>query len=249
MGIVDIVLRRDFKELRQTNAFRIMVIASAVITIACAVGVSIALSRQAWLREEAARPLIELIVGLITYFITLFVLISFIWAFASLPIVKEKVNGNIECLLATPLSPKKLWMGKCLAILLPGYAISVITTLVVVLVVNFTTIIPALGYFVLPVPVLLTGFVINPILFFGLLSFMVLISLANNTDIAIAPSFIIGFGLMMGLPIGIGTGIINLASWAFALWYFVSAVIMWIVVGYLSRLLTKENIVLSSKGG
>jgi ABC-2 type transport system permease protein len=246
---VDIILRRDFKELRQTNAFRIMVIMSAVITIACAVGVSIALGKQAWLREEAARPIVELIIGLITYFLTLFVLISFIWAFASLPIVKEKVNGNIECLLATPLSPKELWMGKCLAILLPGYALSGIVTLVVVLAVNLTSIMPVAGYFVLPVPVLLTGFVINPLLFFGLLSFMVLISLANNPDLAIAPSFVIGFGLMMGLPIGIATGAINLASWTFALWYFVGAVIMWAVVFYLLRLLTKENIVLSSKGG
>jgi hypothetical protein len=52
----------------------------------------------------------------------------------------------------------------------------------------------------------------------------------------------------MGLPIGIATGVINLASWTFTLWYFVGAVIIWGVVGYLTRLLTKENIVLSSKG-
>jgi hypothetical protein len=189
-----------------------------------------------------------LIIGLITYFLTLFILISFIWAFSGLPITKEKVNGNIECLLATPLSPRELWMGKCLAIILPAYAVSVIATLLVVLAVNFITIIPVADRFVLPVPVLLTGFVINPLLFFGLLSFMVIISLANNPDIAIAPSFIIGFGLMMGLPIGIATGVINLASWTFTLWYFVGAVIIWGVVGYLTRLLTKENIVLSSKG-
>jgi hypothetical protein len=248
LGIINLVLRRDFNELRQTNAFRILVIVSAVITVACAVGVSIALSKQAWLGEEAARPIVELIIGLITYFLTLFILISFIWAFSGLPITKEKVNGNIECLLATPLSPRELWMGKCLAIILPAYAVSVIATLLVVLAVNFITIIPVADRFVLPVPVLLTGFVINPLLLFGLLSFMVIISLANNPDIAIAPSFIIGFGLMMGLPIGIATGVINLASWTFTLWYFVGAVIIWGVVGYLTRLLTKENIVLSSKG-
>jgi uncharacterized membrane protein len=75
-----------------------------------------------------------------------------------------------------------------------------------------------------------------------------LFSLANNPEIAIAPSFIVGFGLMMGLPIGIATGAINLASWSFTFWYFVGTVIVWSVVGYLSRLLSKENIVLSSKG-
>ena len=245
---MSIVLWRDFRELRQTTAFRVMVILSAVITIGIAVGTVVALSKAEWLGEEAARPWLELIMGLIVYFLPLFVLIAFIWAFASLPITKEKVNGNIECLLATPLSPTALWMGKSLAIFLPGFVISVVATLVVVLAVNFTTITPATGDFVLPAPVLLIGFLINPLLFFGLLLFIVLFSLANNPDLAIAPSFLVGFGLMIGIPLGVATGAIDLASWSFSLWYLAGAIIIWAVVCCLSRLLTKENIVLSSKG-
>lgn len=248
MRAVSIVLRRDFHELRQTNAFGIMVILAGVVTVAGAAGISIALGRQAWLGEEAARPWLELIMGLVAYFLPLLILIAFIWAFAGLPIVREKVNGNIECLLATPLNPGALWMGKCLAIFLPGFGISVIATLLVVLAVNLTTINPATGYFVLPAPALVTGLIINPLLFFGLLAFMVLLSLASNPDIAIAPSFLLGFGLMIGLPLGIALGAINLASWPFALWYLAGTAVGWAVVGYLSRLLTKENIVLSSKG-
>jgi len=191
---------------------------------------------------------LELTISLVAYFLPFLILMAFIWAFATLPIVKEKINGNIECLLATPLNPGALWMGKCLAIFLPGFVISVISTLLVLLVVNLITIYPATGDFVLPVPAILTSFITNPLLLFGLLAFIVLFSLASNPDIAIAPSFIVGFGLMMGLPIGIATGAINLVSWTFAIWYFVSMAIVWAVVGYLSRLLSKENIVLSSKG-
>jgi len=176
------------------------------------------------------------------------ILLAFVWAFASLPVIREKINGNIECLLATPITPAALWMGKCLAIFLPGFALSVMSTLIVVLTINLTAINPAAGCFVLPVPSLVTGFIINPLLFFGLLAFIVLFSLANNPDIAIAPSFIVGFGLMMGLPIGIATGAIDLASWTFALWYLGGAVIICAVVLYLSRMLTRQNIVLSSKG-
>ncbi len=244
---MNIIFRRDFRELTQTNAFRIMVIVAIVITIAAAAGISIVLSRQGWLGEEIARPLLELILSLVAYFLPLLILLAFIWAFASLPITKEKVNGNIECLLATPLNPGAIWIGKCLAIFLPGFVISVFALLSVLVVVNLITISPATGYLVLPIPALVTGFIINPMLFFGLLAFIVLFSLANNPDIAIAPSFIVGFGLMMGLPIGIATGAINLASWAFTLWYFIGTVIVWAVVGYLSRLLSKENIVLSSR--
>ena len=248
MRRMSIVLRRDLRELQQTNAFRIMVIISAVITIGGAVGVSIALSRQEWLRAEAAKPLLGLIMGLIVYFIPLLVLISFIWAFASLPITKEKVNGNIESLLVTPLSPKAIWIGKGLAIFLPGFVIAVVSTLVVVLAVNFAAIMPATGNFFLPAPVLLTGFLFNPLLFFGLLSFIVLFSLVSNPETAIAPSFLLGFGLMIGVPLGVATGAINLASWSFSLWYLAGAIVTWAVVCYLSRRLTKENIVLSSKG-
>lgn len=248
MRTMSIIIRRDFREFRQTNAFRIMTIVTAAVTVAAVVGISIALGRQAWLGEEAASPLLELIISLIAYFLPLLVLMAFIWAFASLPIIREKINGTIECLLATPINPGALWMGKSLAIFLPGFGISVILTLIVVLGVNLIAVNPATGHFVLPAPALVAGFIINPLLFFGLLAFIVLFSLANNPDIAIAPSFIVGFGLMMGLPIGIATGAINLASWTFALWYLAGTVIVWAVIGYLSRLLTRQNIVLSSKG-
>jgi len=245
---VSIVLGRDLKELRETNAFRIIVIISAVIAVGAAAGISIALGRQEWLGEGEASPWLELIMGVVAYFVPLFVLMAFIWAFASLPVTQEKVNGNIESLLATPLSPKSLWMGKSLAIFLPGFIVSVVVTLVVVLSVNLSVINPATGDFVLPTQVLLIGFIINPLLFLGLLSFIILFSLANNPDIAIAPSFIIGFGLMIGIPLGIATGVVDLASWSFALWYLGGAIVIWMAVCYFSRLLTKENIVLSSKG-
>lgn len=249
MRRMSIVLQRDSRELRQTKAFRIMVIVFAVVTTGTAVVASIALSRAEWLGVEAARPVLLLIMGLIVYFLTLSVLMTFIWVFAHLLVTKEKVNGNIESLLATPLSPRAIWMGKSLAIFLPGFAISTVSTLVVVLAVNLVTIAPATGDFVLPAPVLLTGFLTNPLLFFGLLSLIILLSLANNPDIAIMPSFLAGFGLTIGIPLGVATGAIDLVSWSFALWYLAGAIVIWAAVSYLSRLLTRQNIVLSSKGG
>jgi ABC-2 type transport system permease protein len=245
---MSIILNRDFRELRQSNAFRIIVIVSVLIVIAAATGISIVLGRQEWIGEASAKPGLELIVSLIAYFMPLLILISFIWSFATLPITREKINGNIECLLATPLTPRALWLGKCLAVFLPGYAVSVIAALLVLLAVNLIAIHPAAGCFILPVPALLTGFIINPLLFFGLLAFMVLFAIANNPEIALAPSFILGFGLMMGLPIGLATGTIDVASWAFTLWYLAGTAVVWAIVLYLSRLLNKENIVLSSKG-
>ena len=78
--------------------------------------------------------------------------------------------------------------------------------------------------------------------------FIIMFSLAGNPDIAIAPSFIVGFGLMMGIPIGMVLGGINLVSWNFSIWYLAGTAIFWVIIIILTRFLTKENMVLSGKG-
>ena len=247
------VLQRDLKDLRRTNAFRIVAIVFAVITIGAAVGASIGLNRWEWLGQappEITKPALEFIMGLTVYFLTFFALISFIWAFTSDPITKEKTNGNVESLLATPLSPKAIWMGKSLAIFLPGFVIAVVSSLIAVLAANFAAIHPATGNFVLPAPVLFTGFVANPLLFLGLTLLIVLLALAYNPDIGVTLSMLLGWGLLIGMGAVILLGKINLASWwPFTLSYLATAIVLGAVVLYLSHLLSKEKIVLSSKGG
>jgi len=114
--------------------------------------------------------------------------------------------------------------------------------------VNFFVIIPETGNLILPIPLILLSIIINPMFFLALLLLIVLFSLANNPDIAIAPSFIIGFGLMIGIPLGVAMGVIKLASWTFALWCLGGSAILWIIVFSFYPMLTKEKIVLSSKG-
>jgi len=121
-----IIFNRDLKELQKTNAFLIIAIAFLIITIAVSAVACISLKRQEWLSQIIARPLLEMIISLIIYFISFSIFITFIWAFASLPVIKEKVNGNIESLLATPLYPVQIWMGKSLAIFLPAFIFSTI---------------------------------------------------------------------------------------------------------------------------
>ncbi len=248
MSGVMIVMARDFREIYHSTAFHIILAIIAAITLGMAAGIIIALRGQAWLAEPRALPILEFIMALVAYFIPLAVLISFIWVFAGFSVVREKVNGNIECLLATPLTPGAVWMGKCLAIFLPAFILSLIAAMLVVLVTNFIVIMPSVGQFMPAAPALLTGLLINGLLFLALLSFIILFSLAGNPDVAIAPSFLVGFGLMIGIPLGPATGFVNLASWCFALWYGVGTAILWLVVFYFTRLLNRQNIILSSKG-
>lgn len=243
-----IIFQRDFREIRRTNTFLVMSIIFSVITVASAVTVSIVLGRQEWIDKKEALPLLELIIGLIAYFLPLIILMTFIWAFSSMPVVKEKVNGNIASLMATTLTPKEVWLGKSLAIFVPGYVISVISTMIIILTANLSVIIPATGNFIFPLPLFLVSLAWNPLFLLGTLLFIILFSLAGNPDVAIAPSFIVGFGLMMGIPLGMAMGKINLVYWSFSLWYLAGAAFVGIVTLILTRLLTKENIILSSKG-
>ncbi len=249
MSKTGIILQRDFTELRKTNTFLIISIVFSAVTIAIAVSVSIILNRQEWIGEKAAEPIFGLIIGLMAYFLPFTILMAFIWAFSNLPVVREKAKGNIASLIATPLSPKEIWLGKSLAIFIPGYVISVILTMIVLLTVNLSVIVPVTGSFLFPLPLFLVSLVWNPLLLLGLLLFIVLFSLAKDPDIAIAPSFLVGFGLMMGIPLGMAMGKIDLSSWSFSLWYLGGVIIAWIAIFFLTRLLTKENIILSGKGG
>ena len=231
-----------------TTAFRIMLIVAAVITVGAAVGISIALHLQDWYGVAEALPIVEFIIGLVLYFITLLILLAFVWGFSSLQITKEKLDGNIECLMATPLGPKTLWIGKCLAVFIPGFIISIASVVIVLLTVNLAAVLPGWNTFVFPEQAIVVGFLSNPLLFFAVLAFIVLYSLADNPDVAIAPSFLIGFGLMIGIPAGLATGIINITSWSFVLWYTAGAAVISIIVLTMTRMLTRQNIVLSSKG-
>ena len=74
------------------------------------------------------------------------------------------------------------------------------------------------------------------------------LALAGDPDAALAPMFLLSFGLMIGIPLGLATGVFDLTSWSFALWYLAITVIAIGVVGFLSRMLRRQNIVLSSKG-
>jgi ABC-type Na+ efflux pump permease subunit len=244
-----LVLHRDYREMSTTPAFRIMIIAAGVITAAAVTIISIVLHRQQWYGAAEARPGLDIITGMVVYFLSLMVLMSFIWAFASFPVIKEKVNGNIECLLGTPLSPGELLAGKGLAVFIPGYVISSIALGIILAAINLIVYLPGWHVFVLPWPPIVLGLIIDPLLLLSILLLTLQISFIANPDGAIAPSMIAGFGLMIGMPVGLATGFFDINSWSFAVWYTIATTVAWIVVLAMNRTLTRQNIVLSDKGG
>jgi ABC-2 type transport system permease protein len=245
-----VVLQNDVRDILRSKAFLIVLVIIGVLIVGMAVGIPIAL--HSWLAKgpawEEAKPLLELFMGLAVNYAPLIVLFACIATWATEPIAKEKAKGPIESLLATPLTARGVWLGKSLAIFLPAYIIGLAGTLIVVLAMNLAAILPTTGHFVLPLPEALTGFLFLPLLMFALVLVGIIFSLITNP--VVGQTIIIFFGTVLLQVVGQVGGRVwwLLASWDYALYNLAGAAILGIIAFYLSRTLTKERIILSSKG-
>jgi len=245
-----VVLQSDVWDILHSRGFLIVAIIIGVITVGVAVGVPIALNRSSvpGLAWEDAKPLFELFMGLTVNYVPLIVLFSCMATWATDPIAKEKAKGPIESLLATPLTARAVWIGKSLAIFLPAYIIGFIATLIVILTINLASILPTTGHFVLPLPEVFTSFLFLPLLMFALILLGVIFSLITNP--VIGQTIIIFIGVLLLQVVGQVGGRLwwLLASWDYALYNLAGAALLGIIAFYLSRSLSKERIILSSKG-
>ena len=123
-----------------------------------------------------------------------------------------------------------------------------ISTLIVILVVNFASIVPTMHHFVLPPSEGLTSFLFLPLLMCALISLGVLFSLITNP--VIGQTIVIFIGVILLQVIGQVGGRLwwLLASWDYALYNLAGAALLGIITFYFSRSLSKERIILSSKG-
>jgi len=245
-----VVLQSDVWDILHSKGFLIVAIIIGIFTIGAAVGVP--LSLNTWLGTELSwqetKPLLELSMGLAVNYVPLLVLFTCTAIWATEPIAKEKAKGPIESLLATPLTAKAVWIGKSLAIFLPAYIIGFIATLIVILAMNLAYILPATGHFVLPLPEALTCFLFLPLLMFALISLGVIFSLVTNP--VIGQTIIIFVSVLLLQVVGQVGGRLwwLLASWEYALYNLAGAILLGTIAFYLSRSLSKERIILSSKG-
>jgi len=245
-----VVLQNDVRDILHSKGFLLVAVIMGIITVGTAVGLPIALNW--WLAKgvawEEAKPLLELFMGLAVNYVPLIVLFTCMATWATEPIAKEKGKGPIESLLATPLTARAVWIGKSLSIFLTAYIIGLIATLIVILAMNLASILPATGHFVLPLPEAFTSFLFLPSLMFALILSGVLFSLITNPSIG--QTIIITVGVLLLQVVGQvgGRFLWLLPSWDYALYNLAGAALLGMIAFYLSRTLTKERIILSSKG-
>jgi hypothetical protein len=177
--------------------------------------------------------------GLIAFGLTLNV-------FTSMPLVKEKARRTYESLLSTPLSVPGLWIGKSLAVFVPGLVLTVLSTLLSFGLISGLVIAPRVGLVMTPL-MFVNGFLVVPCLYFLLTLLVHLVSLTGDP---VAGNVI----AQIFLPV-LASGFMNLAGrevlpasgWVFTLVHGILLVLVGISILILSGRLTKERIVLSGR--
>ena len=220
------------KEIKEIFANRSAVVVGAAVSLF--VGTMYALqSAMADPSPQPANPtfILSTIVGL---------LISY--TFASQVFYREKVSGTIETLLCSPISLRMLWAGKVIAVALPASVLSLAASVVATLIVaaRTGTSVVASGPLVLHVLIVVPLF--NATLA-GLLGFaQMLLGMRENRLIG----FVVFIPLFAALY-GVGfSGAGRLAyGWSSLGILAAIAILLLAAVGYLSRFLSRERIVLT----
>jgi ABC-2 type transport system permease protein len=164
-------------------------------------------------------------------------------ALVAYSIAMDKAKRTLESLMSTPMSLRQIWLGKSLAVALPGVVIATIVTLLIVMALNFTIAMPRAGGLILPgVLPLVSSLVIIPVMTFvvvALVSFLQLVM--TNQRLPNLLFIIIFFAIYFSSVTGAAAG------WDFSVIYLMAIVVLAVATIILSRFLNKDRVILSSK--
>lgn len=173
--------------LKTSLRLRSVAAGSAGVAIICAAGVAVVFATQ-FIRPEMQTPVpdlraLENFLGLVlftTSFISIAIFAS-VNAFHSL--TRDKSKGNIQALLATPLSPGEIWLGRSLAVFIPGLLFAFVLTTATYLVLNFIYFVPNTGFLFSPWA-LVSSLVAVPLIYLALMLLVHQIGLSSKPGTA-----------------------------------------------------------------
>ena len=191
------------------------------------------------------RTKLELYLGVILFTASLLGLGINLNALGFTSMIKEKSRGNIQSLLATPLKLKEVWIGKSLAIFIPGLISGEVLTLVTLIALNYIYFVPTIGFLFNPW-VAITSFIVFPVMYLllGLLVYLIgLIGKPVNANI-IAQIFLPLF-INVVIQLLLHADFMDFTSWPFILANVVFILAIAVVVTILQSRISKEKVVLS----
>jgi ABC-type Na+ efflux pump permease subunit len=195
--------------------------------------------------QAQIRDVSRLILNTMAYILPMMYSIFICTIFANYSVIVDKAKRNIESLMATPISLNQIWMGKSLAVTIPSIIVGLPVAVISYVLINVLEAVPKTGGFVLPDPfAIVTAFIIVPALIFAIVALVIYVQLvianpriANLVFTAIFIFLFFGVNILSGLGISVNVGLIYLGVMVFCA----------LLAVRLSRSLTKERVVLSSK--
>ncbi len=246
MGKVFIIARKDMKEAFRSKSTYVYVIFLCLFTLPY-YGILREtlgnLSRQGVSLVElrlTSQSLLNITMSTLPMVLTML----FCSIFSVYSILLDKTKRTLESLLATPLSLRQIWLGKSLAVALPSVIIALLVSFLALLFLNLVIIVPDLGSFIVPrILSLVTGLVIIPVMTFFvafITNFLQLIM--ANPRIANLVFPVIFMGLFIDTLIRLSK------PWDYSFIYLLVTLFLVAISLLLSRFLTKDRVILSSKG-
>ncbi len=245
-----VIMRKDLRETLRTKALYGSIGIAIFVLVALAAGlgrnIEAVVEQETSLAEIASA--IQPLVGTTAFTLSLILMMLFCMYINAYAVTMEKVKRSIESLLCTPLSLRQIWLGKSFAIALPSVILGLLFAFAGIAGINQFFIVPRLGHFIMPgTAPLVATLVTVPLIMFFFASLMVVLQLIITNIHWINAAII---GLVVAVMFGLSPPVLKFssASWSIVFISLGVAVILALVTIYLSRLVTKERVVLSSKG-
>lgn len=225
----------------------VIVVATGAVLI-CIIGIAVLFITQFIIPEVRKsipdQSVIDNYLGLILFTTSFLCIGVYANVFAFQSLTREKARGNIQALLATPLEPRDIWIGKSLAVFIPGLVFAMVMTFAVLLVINYAFLIPDIGFIVTPWMVI-SNFVAVPLIYLALNLLVHIVGLTGKpaTGNVISQIFLpVMITLMINLAV---RDVPNAGSWLFMVILLGTAIIIGIIILIVHPKLTVENIILS----
>jgi ABC-2 type transport system permease protein len=191
--------------------------------------------------------LIQPIIGITLFILALMTATYFSLMINSYTLLIEKTKHSLESLLCTPLSLKRFWFGKTLSMFIPSIVISFLLTIAAFCALNIFIVSPKVGHWIYPGAAHLVAIFIGIpaiVLFISALFYLLQLIIANVRTINI----IFMCFVLVAINIFVLGPVMSTSSWSIVFISLGAAVVLGLANLFLVKLVTKERVILSSKG-
>lgn len=249
MNDILVFIIKDLRDILHNRAFFMMLAIAVfvIFVITSSIGEGLGSLSESASPETGIYESAQAIVGTVFLMLVFLVMLLVSLYMNAYTVLMEKTRRTLESLLCTPVRLKSLWLGKTLATFIPSLVLGLLFAAVTLVIMNTTTIEPEVGRWVAPgAASLVTTLAVLPVIVFLLSSLVVMLQLMLQNVRLIQTLFT---ALIFGSSFGLSYAFrLSTAEWHVVYIALGIAVVLGMVVWFLSGKLTKERIVLTSKG-